>query len=798
MKLPVRVLFVEDLPTDAELAQREIRKVLPQSEFVQVDHEEAFMDALREFRPDIILSDYALPRFDGMRALTLALQHAPDTPFIVMTGSMNEETAVACMKAGAWDYVIKEHIKRLGSAVLSVLDQRAVKQEKLQAERSLQESEELFRNVFQNHTAVKLIIDPDTGRFVDINEAAVAFYGWSREEMLRMRVQDLTTLPEDEIRKRMDDVRNRRKNHFEAQHRRADGSLRDVEIFSSRIEVKGKVYLHSIVIDITERKQIEAERERLMTAIQQLGEIILITDTTGKILFVNQAFETITGYSPQEAIGRTSRILKRGVQDEAFYKHLWDTITHGRTWKSRIVNRKKDGTLYTESATISPVKTPSGKITHYVAVKRDITDHLELEARFQHAQKLEAIGRLAGGVAHDYNNMINVILGYTQMAMAQIQDRPKIYEQLELVMAAARRSSEITQQLLAFARKQTIQPKIISLNAAVENSMKMLQRLIGENIEIAWHSGETAGSVYVDPVQLEQMLANLCVNARDAIADVGKLTIETDRVTIDDTYCSAHPEALPGDYAVLEVSDNGCGMSAEVMEKIFDPFFTTKEVGKGTGLGLASVYGIVRQNKGFIHVYSEEGKGTTFRIYFPHHEEPGEIVETRQTVTPVKGKGERILVVEDEPMLIEVTREILKAAGYAVVTTTRPQEALQIVSSDTIGFELLVSDVVLPEMNGKELAKRIREHLPDIRVLFMSGYTANAVLSQAAKNVSQQIARITRANREHSTVSDNILKMLTAIRSVSDRNAAGVVKAKRAFANFQEMIQKTLREIAGV
>lgn len=210
MKLPVRVLIVEDLPTDVELAQREIRKVLPQCEFLQVDHEEAFMDALREFRPDIILSDYAMPRFDGMRALALALQHVPETPFIVMTGSMNEETAVSCMKAGAWDYVIKEHIKRLGSAVLSALDQRAVKQEKLQAERSLRESEELFRNLFQNHTAIKLIIDPDTGRLVDVNDAAVAFYGWSREEMLRMRVQDLNTLPEEEIRKRMDDVRNRR------------------------------------------------------------------------------------------------------------------------------------------------------------------------------------------------------------------------------------------------------------------------------------------------------------------------------------------------------------------------------------------------------------------------------------------------------------------------------------------------------------------------------------------------------------------------------------------------------------
>ncbi len=726
MTEPIRILIVEDLPTDVELAQREIRKVLPACRFVQVDEEEAFLDALRDFQPDLILSDYALPRFDGMRALALATRQAPDIPFIIMTGSTNEETAVDCMKAGAWDYVIKEHIKRLGSAVLSALEQRNTRREKLRAEQALAESEELFRNLFQHHTAFKFIIDPDTGRIVDVNDAAVAFYGWSREEMRRMRVQDLVTLPENIVNQRLEEIFHQRQSHFESQHRRADGSIRDVQVFSSRIDVKGKTYLHSIVVDITERKQLEAERERLMTAVQQLGEIILITDTTGKIVFVNNAFETVTGFSREEAIGQTPRILKSGVHDEAFYKQLWETITQGRIWKSRIVNRKKDGTLYTESATISPVKTASGKITHYVAVKRDITEHLELEAKFQQAQKLESIGRLAGGVAHDYNNMLNVILGYTQMAMAEAGDNRRLKEHLEQVLDAAQRSAEITRQLLAFARKQTIQPAIIPLNATIEKSLRMLQRLIGENIDLAWLPGKNAGNIYADSVQLEQMLANLCVNARDAISDVGKVTIETDRVTIDETYCKAHPEAVPGDYAVLKVSDNGCGMPPEVLQQIFEPFFTTKEVGKGTGLGLASVYGIVRQNKGFINVYSEVGKGTTFRIYFPRRQEPAKEA-AQELVAPAKGKGERILVVEDEPLMIEITHEILKTAGYAVVTATRPEEALRIVASDPVGFDLLISDVVLPEMNGKELVKRIRERLPEIRVLFMSGYTANAV-----------------------------------------------------------------------
>jgi PAS domain S-box-containing protein len=392
-----------------------------------------------------------------------------------------------------------------------------------------------------NHIALKLIIDPDTGSIVDVNRAAAQFYGWSREEMKRMRVQDLNTLPEAEVRKSMDLVRKDQQAHFEFQHRRADGSIRDVEVFSSRIQVKGKLYLHSIVHDITEQKRMQAERERLMAAIQQLGEIVLITDVSGKILFANQAFETITGFLREEAIGQTPRILKSGIQDEAFYKELWQTITGGRTWKGRFVNRKKDGKLYTESATISPVKDASGRITHYVAVKRDITERLELEAKFQHAQKLEAIGRLAGGVAHDYNNMINVILGYSQLAMADAAENRKLQDQLQQILKAAQRSAEITQQLLAFARKQTISPRIIDLNTTIEQSLRMLQRLIGENIDLIWHPGETAGNVYMDPVQLEQILANLCVNARDAISDVGRLSIETDRVTIDTLYLKSHP-----------------------------------------------------------------------------------------------------------------------------------------------------------------------------------------------------------------------------------------------------------------
>ncbi|HKL00882.1 MAG TPA: ATP-binding protein, partial [Desulfotignum sp.] len=346
------------------------------------------------------------------------------------------------------------------------------------------------------------------------------------------------------------------------------------------------------------------------------------------------------------------------------------------------------------------------------------------------AQKMESVGRLAGGVAHDFNNMLGVILGHTELALLQADEEHELHDDLKEIQTAAKRSADITKQLLAFARKQTISPKRLDLNDTVESILKMLRRLIGEDIYLAWQPGAHLWPVKMDPTQIDQILVNLGINARDAIAEVGKLTIETGRKTFDEDYCNDHPGFIPGDFVLLAVSDNGCGMDKETLDNLFEPFFTTKEVGKGTGLGLATVYGIVKQNNGFINVYSEPGQGTTFTIYLPRlvmDEETDKAVPEKKTAA---GGSETILLVEDEPTILRMTRMMLERKGYTVLSAATPAEAVKTAENHTGVIDLLMTDVVMPEMNGRDLAEQITRLYPDIRLLFMSGYTANIIAHQ--------------------------------------------------------------------
>jgi len=481
------------------------------------------------------------------------------------------------------------------------------------------------------------------------------------------------------------------------------------------------------LIDITERKRVEAESKRLMAAITQTGEVIVMTDAQGTIQFVNPAFERTTGYSREEAIGQNSRFLKSGEQDEQLYRNLWDTISDGRTWTGRLVNKRKDGSIYTEEATISPVRDASGSIINYVAVQRDITEHLRLSAQFQQAQKMEAVGLLAGGVAHDYNNMLTVITGYAELALGKVDPTHQLHSELEQILNAARRSTDITKQLLAFARKQTINPVVIDLNDNVESMLKMLRRLIGEDINLAWIPAEDLYPVKLDPIQVNQILANLCVNARDAITDIGKVTLETGNATFDEAYCSYNAGYVIGDYALLAVSDDGCGMDKRILSQIFEPFFTSKEMGHGTGLGLSTVYGIIKQNNGFINVYSEPGKGTTFRMYFPRHAN-GTVMPQREAKAEIPlSLGETVLVVEDEPTILVVEKMLLEGLGYRVLTANTPGEALMQAREHAREIHLVITDVVMPEMNGRVLAERLQALHPTMKILFMSGYTADVI-----------------------------------------------------------------------
>jgi two-component system, cell cycle sensor histidine kinase and response regulator CckA len=365
---------------------------------------------------------------------------------------------------------------------------------------------------------------------------------------------------------------------------------------------------------------------------------------------------------------------------------------------------------------------------------RDITDRkraeeekLQLEAQYRQAQKMESVGRLAGGVAHDYNNALTAIMGYTELALIDADPKGPLHEDLNEVLKASRHAKDITRQLLAFARKQTIAPKALDLNTNIESMLKMLRHLIGEDIDLVWLPGKGLWSVKMDPSQIDQILANLCVNARDAIEGVGKITIETATKVFDSDYCVDHTGFVPGEFAMLTISDNGCGMDKEILNNIFEPFFTTKAVDKGTGLGLSTVYGIVKQNNGFINVYSEPGKGTGIKIYLPRHDSKAvDTLEESKAKIPI-GHGEIIVVVEDDIPILKLAQKILKGLKYNVLIADTPKRAMRLAEEYTDKIQLLVTDVIMPKMNGRELSEQLKILYPDLKCIFMSGYTANAI-----------------------------------------------------------------------
>ncbi len=505
------------------------------------------------------------------------------------------------------------------------------------------------------------------------------------------------------------------------------GGKVDVEFVSNVYLVDDRKVIQCNLRDITARKRAEAENARLALAIEQAEEAVVITNAQGTIEYVNPAFEAGTGYPRAEVLGHNPRLLKSGLQDAAFYRELWGAISAGHTWRGRMINRKKDGTLYSEDATISPVRNRVGVVTSYVGVKRDVTERLALDAQLLQAQKMEAIGRLAGGVAHDFNNILSVVLTYAELVTNDLPPASPARADLEQISRAGQRAVTLTRQLLAFSRQQVLEVKVLNLGDSVRGVEKMTARLLGAHVTLTILSASDLWNVKVDPGQFEQILLNLAVNARDAMPQGGQLTIETANVELDDEYAHAHGGVKAGDYVVVAVSDTGTGMDAATKARIFEPFFTTKEIGKGTGLGLATVFGIVQQSGGHIWVYTEPGKGTTFKLYLPRCDRTAEKPAASGT-EPIQRGSETILLVEDEEQVRYVARDILRRQGYVVLEASNGGEALLICEQHGARIQLLLTDVVLPRMSGRQLAERLATVRPQMRVLFMSGYTDDAVL----------------------------------------------------------------------
>jgi two-component system cell cycle sensor histidine kinase/response regulator CckA len=494
-------------------------------------------------------------------------------------------------------------------------------------------------------------------------------------------------------------------------------SARDLEFLSS---------VGSQVALAIERKRGEEKIARLIAAVEQTADSIIITDAAGTIQYVNPAFERVSGFTKEEAIGRNPRILKSGKTSESVYHEMWATLARGEVWAGHLVNKHKDGSFYQERVTISPVRDDSGEVVNYIAVKQDLTQQKQLEEQLLQSQKMDSVGRLAGGVAHDFNNLLVAINGYSDLTLRRLQEGDPLRRNIEEIKKAGERAAALTRQLLAFSRKQVMQPKVLSVNDVVSEMDKMLRRVIGEDIELVAKLDDELGYIKADPNMLEQVVLNLCVNSRDAMPRGGRLTVETSNVFLDSEYAAHHVGVRPGAYVTLAVSDTGCGMDAETRARIFEPFFTTKEKGKGTGLGLSTVYGIVQQSGGHVWVYSEVGRGTTVRIYLPRVDEVAKEKLPESDISALPTGTTKILLVEDDEMVRLVAREIISSQGYSVLEAATKDDALRHCAENP-DIALLLTDVVMPQVNGKELAEQLTGLLPRMRVLFMSGYTETVV-----------------------------------------------------------------------
>ena len=613
--------------------------------------------------------------------------------------------------------------------------------ERKQVEKGLRDSIERYRRL--SSLLPEAVWEADLeGRIRFVNQKGLDLLGYSLEDIeTGLNGFDFFAMPGRQvcIEKTMAVLQGAETEISEYEMIRKDGTTFPAFVHSDLVREDGKpAYFIGIGIDITEHKQAEMERSRLAAAIEQSSETICITDRGGRIQYVNPSFVRITGYSRSEAIGQNPRILKSGQHSNSFYRSMWETLSSGKTWQGRFINKRRDGSLYNEDATISPVLNNEGDIVNYVAVKRDITEEkkaeeerLKLEQQFHQAQKLESVGLLAGGVAHDLNNLLTPILGYGEMLVMDSAG-PKVRKQYANgIVQAGKRARDIVNQLLAFSRKQSLEVKAVNLNLLVTGFEELLRRLIPEDIDINIKLFRDLPLIRGDVSQLGQVVMNLAVNARDAMPDGGILTIETAVTEINEEFVATNDNLFPGIYATLVLTDTGLGMDARTRAKIFEPFFSTKPKHKGSGLGLATVYGIVRQHGGDINVYSQPLKGTTFKVFLPVSS--GDTDAAEDVIQPdekILNGSETILMVEDDGHVRSLVLSILKRRGYHVLAAESAEQALEILKEYSKPVDLLLTDVVMPGLNGRELFDRISPQYPDMKVIYMSGYSGEVIAAR--------------------------------------------------------------------
>ncbi|HEX5386455.1 MAG TPA: PAS domain S-box protein [Gemmatimonadales bacterium] len=730
----LRVLILEDMPMDAELVEYELERANIGFVACRVDTEDGFRRALDEFHPDVILSDYTLPRFDGMAALALAKQWAPATPLLIVTGSVNEETAVGCMKAGAADYLLKGNLSRIGPAIEAALMRANAHAEQSRAQLALRRSEANLRALFNNSLQCFVLVDR-TGTVQAFNPTADDWAvrltgrrlaeGERIEEFLPGTAEGLAAAQAGETHRReyciVDTAGTTR--WFETS---------DVPVVDDAGDVIG-VCMSAVNIDERRRAE-QALREseaRYRDLFDNASDLVCVTSPGGTFLYTNAAWHAALGYAPQELAERQlADVVDLEDLDrcaDAFGRVLaGESVGH-----LEIVLRTRAGASLTVEGSVSATF-KSGRPDVVRGIFRDVSERKRVEEQLRRAERMQAAGRLAGGVAHEVNNMMTGVLGFASFVQKSLAPDDARHGDLDEIVRAGTRAADITRQLLAFTRQQYRRVELMDINTVLDRSQRMLRRSLGDDHVLDLKRAPEPCIVRVDHAQLEQVLVNLVLNARDAMAEPGRVSVEVTSVSLDGAYAESHPGVRipPGAYVMLAVSDTGSGISAEVQAQMFEPFFTTKAVGKGTGLGLSTVYGIVKQSDGFVWAYSEVGHGTVFKIYLPRVKTSGPIAAAGNGASGDARGTETILVVEDEAIVRALTSRGLREHGYTVVETSTVSDAVAYLDAHRGGVHLVVSDVVMPVAGGRELGQRMAVMEPGIPILYMSGYTGEDVVER--------------------------------------------------------------------
>ncbi len=727
------VLIVEDLPADVELARREISQVLPSCTYHVVDTREEFLESVENFKPDLIVSDYRMPDFDGLTALQLSLEKNRHTPFIILTGSMNEETAVECMRLGAWDYVIKEHIRRLGPAILRALEKKELRIDREKINKELEQNEERFRSLFENATIGLYRTTPD-GKILMANPALVQMLGFDSLEELRERNLEEEgyepDYPRSDFKKRLE--REGKIIGYEASWKCKNGSTIFVRESCRLVYDKNgnPQFYEGTVENISERKKAEKALEQSEKKYRELVENSVVgviqTDIDGNVFYLNNAMVSILEFDAPDDL-RSNKAFDFYKRPSDRYQFVQQLKKYGKVdnFEAEMVTKKGNTRHIILSATLNR-NIISGMV-------RDVTDYRSLQQQLIKSQKLESIGTLASGIAHDFNNILSIIIGHSHILNEVRSDDEKFSKSISALEQASNRGAALVQKMMTFAQKSESIYEAKNINELIREMESMIKETLPRFISIKTQLDENIPVIAIDPTQFQQVLLNLCVNARDAMSKGGVLTIKSSLANAE--YLPSKFQTAPSSqYVCIEVSDTGAGMDEYVLRRIFEPFYTTKEKGKGTGLGLPVAYGVVENHGGFIDVESEVGKGTAFYLYFPVNLLAGIVSKEPEILLADEAGGtETILLVEDEELLLEIIKSVFKRKGYTVIEALNGDEAIEVFSRERSKISLVLSDLGLPRMTGSDVYKKLKDIDPTVKFILGSGYISPEQKSEMMK-----------------------------------------------------------------